>query len=167
MRHWLLKIFLPLGWQMKEWVTALFCRNMPGSVETRFPYREISTVSLDLQVCNLPVEYKRNGGLTKTDVRNWFAHAIQAARAVLLMSVSMWKSTVTSTFNINLVAFFSNSASMPKPRITEIPLINLNIIFVKKKVISVREVHDTVLKSMLLRLIQLLKQIAPLTLSMT
>lgn len=74
---------------------------------------------------------------------------------------------MTSTFNINLVAFFSNLASMPKPRITEIPLINLNIIFVKKKVISVREVHDTVLKSMLLRLIQLLKQIAPLTLPMT
>lgn len=57
---------------------------------------------------------------------------------------------------------------MPKPRITEIPLINLNIIFVKKKkVISVSEVHDTVLKRMLLRLIQLLKQLDPSTLLMT
>lgn len=133
MRDWLLKIFLPLEWQMKEWVTALFCRNMPGSVERHAFLTGKFPVSLDLQVCNLLVEYKRYAGLTKTDVRNWFAHAIQAARAVLLMSVSMWKSTVTSTFNINLVAFFSNSASMPKPRITEIPLINLNIIFVKKK----------------------------------
>lgn len=98
--------------------------------ETCFPHREISTVFLDLQVCNLPVEYKRNAGLTKTDVRNWSAPAIQAARAVLL-SVSVGKSTVT--FEKPCGFFFSNSASMPKPRITEIPLINLNIIFVKKK----------------------------------
>lgn len=60
---------------------------------------------------------------------------------------------------------------MPKLRITEILLINLNNIILvkkkKKKVISVREVHDTVLKRMLLRLIQLLKQISPLTLLMT
>lgn len=119
--------------------------------ETRFPHREISTVSLDLQVWNLPIEYKRNAGLTKTDVRNWFAHAIQAARAVLLMSVSVKEHSDFQLWHKPCGFFFSNSASMPKPRITETPLINLNIIFGEKKVISVREVHDTVLKRMWLK----------------
>lgn len=78
------------------------------------------------------------------------------------MCVSIAKSMVTFTCNINLVEFFSNSASMPKLRITSFNKPEYR----QNKVPSVREVCDTVLGRRLLRLIQLHEQVAPLTLPM-
>lgn len=56
---------------MKEQVTALFCRNMPGSVERHaFITGKFPLSHWFLQVCNIPVEYKRNAGPTETDIRH-------------------------------------------------------------------------------------------------